>query len=237
MIILSIETATMLGGVALLHTEEGLIAERRMNVKSTHSERLMPEMKDMIELAGLSVADLGAVAVSIGPGAFTGLRIGLATAKGLAMSQGLKLAPVPTLEAMAFCLPGMGAPVCTMLDARKGEVYAALYDTSSGMPRELIAPSALKAHVFAERIKENPNKHDKVLFMGQGALVYQDDIASVLGEAASIAPAHLMVPSPSAVASLGAVILKRGGLPDPVGLAPMYFRKSEAELKEPKGGK
>lgn len=230
--ILAIETATMLGGVALMDDDLGLVAERRLNVKSTHSERLMPELSGMLELCGVSVSGLDAVAVSIGPGAFTGLRIGLAAAKGLAMSAGIKLVPVPTLEALALCLPLMDRPVCTMLDARRGQVYAALYNTSGGTPTEIMPPCAIRAGAFASRISGMSgigNAHD-VVFIGQGATVYREEITSNFKGKASFAPPNLNVPSPASVAALGLSLLRAGGLPDPIALGPLYIRKSEAEL-------
>jgi len=225
--ILAIETATMLGGLALLDSDEGLIAERRLNIKSTHSERLMPELQAMLALAGLKAGDLDAVAVSIGPGGFTGLRVGLSAAKGLCFSAGLSLVPVPTLHAMAHCLPYMSIPVCPMLDARRSEVYAGLFNTSGGSPEALINPQALRAQDFATGL----TGHDEVIFLGQGALVYRDAIEAAFEGKALYPQPHLMVPSPASVASLGLAILKAGGLPDPISMAPAYLRRSEAEIK------
>jgi tRNA threonylcarbamoyladenosine biosynthesis protein TsaB len=225
--ILAIETATMLGGLALMDSEEGLIAERRLNIRSTHSERLMPELEAMLDISGIRVSDLGAVAVSIGPGGFTGLRVGLSAAKGLCFSAGLKLAPVPTLEAIALCLPCSTVPVCPMMDARRGEVYTGLYSTASGIPKELIAPQAVKAKDFADSLKG----HEEIVLLGQGALVYREDIEAAFKGKAHYPPLHLMVPSPASVASLGLRILEAGDLPDPISLAPRYLRRSEAEIK------
>lgn len=225
--ILAIETSTMLGGLAIIDSDLGLIAERRLNVKSTHSERLMPELQDMLRIAGMDIEQLDAVAVSIGPGAFTGLRIGLAAAKGLAFSAGLTLVPVPTLEAMAYCLPHCAAPVAPMLDARKKQVYAALYDTSGVRPIALDSPRATEAGTFAAGL----NQHKSIAFIGQGAKAYRAVIGQHYTGQAIFAPAHLMVPSPAAVAALGLIILKQDQLPDPIRLGPLYLRKSEAELK------
>ena len=225
--ILAIETATMLGGVALMDSGEGLMAERRINVRSTHSESLMPELEAMLRLAGVEARELDAVAVSIGPGAFTGLRIGLSAAKGLCFSAGLSLVPVPTLEAMAYCLPYSGIPVCPMLDARKREVYAGLFSTESGWPEALLRPAAKKAGDFAAGIEG----HERVIFLGQGALAYAEDIRRSFSGEALFAPWHLMAPSPASVAAMGLQLLDAGDLPDPICLTPAYLRSSEAELK------
>ena len=227
MIILAIETATMLGGLALMDSQEGLIAERRLNIRGTHSEHLMPELKAMLEMAGLGTGDLGAVAVSIGPGGFTGLRVGLSAAKGLCFSTGLRIVPVPTLEAMAYCLPCSDIPVCPMMDARRGEVYTGLYSTRGGIPEELTAPQALKAKVFASAL----SGHKEIIFLGQGALVYRNEIAEAFNGKAIYPPPHLMVPSPASVASLGLKLFEEGNLPEPITLVPGYLRRSEAEIK------
>jgi len=225
--ILSIETSTMLGGLAVMDSESGLIAERRLNIRSTHSEKLMPELSGMLELAGLKIRDLDAVAVSIGPGGFTGLRVGLSAAKGLCFSSGLKLVPVPTLDAIAHCLPYLSIPVCPMLDARRSEVYAGLFSTSEGIPQTLIAPQAVQASDFASGI----TGYDEVVFLGQGALVYSEAIGRVFSGRALYGPDHIMVPSPASVASLGLKILEAGDLPDLISVVPAYLRRSEAELK------
>lgn len=227
MIILAIETSTMLGGLALMDSDEGLLAERRLNIRSTHSERLMPELKAMMELSGLSAKDLGAVAVSIGPGGFTGLRVGLSAAKGLCYGTGIKIVPVPTLEAMAHCLPYSKTPICPMMDARRGEVYTGLYSTESGEPKEIVAPRAIMAGEFIASLKG----HEEIIVLGQGATVYREEVEKTFSGTVNYPPAHIMVPSPSAVASLGIRLLETGELWDPISLVPMYLRKSEAEIK------
>ena len=125
--ILAIETSTMLGGIAIADDSAGLIAEVRLNVKSTHSERLMTEINHVLQQSGLTVDDIDIFGVAIGPGSFTGLRIGLSTAKGFSYATGKPIVSVPTLEAFAWNFPYCRHPVCIMLDARKGEVYAALF--------------------------------------------------------------------------------------------------------------
>ena len=125
--ILAIETSTMLGGIAVADDSAGLIAEVRLNVKSTHSERLMTEIDHVLQQSGLTAHDIDIFGVAIGPGSFTGLRIGLSTAKGFSYATGKPIVSVPTLEAFAWNFPYCMHPVCIMLDARKGEVYAALF--------------------------------------------------------------------------------------------------------------
>ena len=124
--LLALETATLAGGAALL--DDGrLVGESRLNIALTHSERLMAVVDRLLQDCGWEISSLRGLAVSIGPGSFTGLRVGAATAKGLALALDLPIAPVPTLDALAATLPFADAPVCPLLDARKGEIYCSLY--------------------------------------------------------------------------------------------------------------
>jgi len=126
MLILGIETATMTGGLALLN-EERLISEYTLNVRTTHTARLMPALDRVLKDSSVDKSEIGGIAISIGPGSFTGLRIGLATAKGLALGLGVPLVGVPTLDALARNIPFAMYQICPMLDAKKKEVYYSLF--------------------------------------------------------------------------------------------------------------
>ena len=134
--ILAIDTSTMLGGIAIMD-DLTLIAETRLNVKSTHSERLMTEIEHCLKQSSLKISDIDVFAVAIGPGSFTGLRIGLSAVKGLSYATGKPIVSVPTLDALALNFPYSRYPVCTMLDARKKEVYAALFKWEDDNKTEL----------------------------------------------------------------------------------------------------
>ncbi|GAB4389189.1 MAG: tRNA (adenosine(37)-N6)-threonylcarbamoyltransferase complex dimerization subunit type 1 TsaB [Thermodesulfovibrionales bacterium] len=227
--VLAVETSTMMGGVAIVDDREGLVVESRLSVKAAHSARLMPELDRALRAAGLGLGDINALAVSAGPGSFTGLRIGLATVKGLAFSTGLPVVAVPTLEAFAWCFPQSPHPVCPMLDARKKEVYAGVFAWEGGDLARLVAETNIRAADLARMVEDRPG----VLFAGQGAVIYQDEIRAVLGERALFAPPHLMAPMPSAVALVGLARALAGEFSDPRSLGPVYIRKSEAESKAP----
>src|SRR2546428_8438510 len=124
--LLAVESATLSGGFGLLDGDR-LLAEITLNIAIPHSERLMSAVDRLLADCGLAPSDLEGLAVSVGPGSFTGLRVGLATVKGLAMALDLPVAAVPTLDALAARLPFADAPVCPILDARKGEVYLSRY--------------------------------------------------------------------------------------------------------------
>lgn len=221
--ILGIETSTMLGGVAIAD-EKGLIAETRLNVKSTHSERLMATIDEQLRQSELVLCDIDAFAVASGPGSFTGLRIGLSTAKGLCYATGKPLVMVPTLEAFARSFAFSRHPVCVMLDARRGEVYAAVFQWDGGFIKLLDEVSAAPEDLFR-------NVDSPVVLAGEGAVVYRERLVAVLGERAIFAPLVTMVPSPANVAMLGLEKALQGEFTDALAAEPFYIRKSEAEVK------
>ncbi len=215
--VLAIDTSTLAGGVALLDGAH-LIAEYLLDVRVTHSERLLPAIDRMLGDAGWPAATLEGLAVAVGPGSFTGLRIGLAAAKGLAFALDVPIAAIPTLDALAASLPFAGLPVCPVLDARKGEVYACRYRwDGAAMRREweflAIAPDAL-----AQRLTE------PTILLGDAATL-------VRSPQARLAPPHVRRPAAAAVAVLGAARLAAGEHVTARELAPIYLRPPEAELR------
>lgn len=215
----------MLGGIAIADDSRGLIAEARLNVKTTHSERLMTVVGQVVEQSGLQLAEIDIFAVASGPGSFTGLRIGLSTVKGLAYATGRPIVTVPTLEAFAWNLAWSRYPVCVMLDARRGEVYTALYRWEGQTFLREIGEASLNPGELLGRLEGT------ILFAGEGALVYRELIISALGSRAVFAPPDKMVPSPANVAMLGLARAAAGTLTDPFGAMPLYIRKAEAEVK------
>ena len=241
--ILAIETSTMLGGIAVADDSAGLIAEVRLNVKSTHSERLMTEINHVLQQSGLAAHDIDIFGVAIGPGSFTGLRIGLSTAKGFSYATGKPIVSVPTLEAFAWNFPYCRHPVCIMLDARKGEVYAALFQWAGNGFTRLMSEVSVKAEKLMEEItsgippltsttagKEGFGE-ERIVFAGEGALLYRNKIEAMIGEKAVFAPVEKMIPSPANIASIGIQKALRDEFCEPVSLVPIYIRRSEAEIK------
>jgi len=215
--LLAVETSTLAGGVALLDGDR-VIGEYLLDVRLTHSERLMPAIDRLLGGAGWTPAVLEGLAVAVGPGSFTGLRIGLSAVKGLAWALSVSVAAVPTLDAMAASLPFAALPVCPVLGARKGEVYCSLYRwDGAGMCREwdylAITPESL-----AERLTE------PTILLGDGA-------ASIATRHARLAPPHRRTPSAAAVGVLGLERFRTGEIVSATELLPFYLRPSEAELK------
>lgn len=215
----------MLGGVAVLDGVGGLIAEIRLNVKTTHSERLMTAISQVLAQAGLDLAEIDVFAVASGPGSFTGLRIGMSTVKGLSYSTGRPMVTVPTLEAFAWNFPFSMHPVCLMLDARRGEVYSALFRWKDDCYVREIEETSIHPEKMLARLDGD------VLFAGEGVTLYMDIIREKLGQRAWVAPPDKMVPAPSAIAMLGLRKALAGELTDPMDAVPFYIRRSEAEVK------
>lgn len=225
--LLAIETSTVTGAVALLETGR-VVAESRVSIAVTHGERLMAAIDGVLRSARWELADVQAFAVALGPGSFTGLRIGLSTVKGLAFATGKPVVGVPTLDALAWRLPYCAYPVCPVLDARKNEVYAALYRTREGWLELLEAPRAVPPATLAEELRDATE--GPLVFVGDAVLPFGTVFVEVLGPRALLAPADLRLPSAVTVGELGASALARGEPADPADLVPLYVRPSEAEL-------
>jgi tRNA threonylcarbamoyladenosine biosynthesis protein TsaB len=214
---MALETSTLAGGVALLDGER-VIGESLLDVRVTHSERLMPAIDRLLREAGWTAATLEGLAVAVGPGSFTGLRIGLSAVKGLAWALGLAVAAVPTLDALAAGLPFAAHPVCPVLDARKNEVYASLYRWDGVTMRRQWDYLALAPEALASRLTE------PTILLGDGAHF-------VVSRHARMAPPHRRLPSASAVGVLGLARFRAGDVVSAGELSPFYLRSSEAELK------
>jgi len=223
MYILGIETATRTGGVAIV-SEDGVLAEYTLNIEVTHSERLMSTVDRVFKDTGLRMASIDGFGVSIGPGSFTGLRIGLSTVKGLAFTTGKPVAAVPTLKALAWNTPHARYPVCPLLDARKKEVYAALYRYDGQELTQDLPETVTPLSELADRIA------GEVLFTGEGARLFAADIDRLFAGRAHFAPRSATVPSAASIAEIALDMISVGRQTGPDGLSPMYIRRPEAEL-------
>jgi len=221
--LLAVDTSTQSCGVAVVDGE-GLLSESLFASRQTHSRHLLGMVEETLARTGLALLDLDGFAVTRGPGSFTGLRIGMSVVKGLAEVAGKPVAGISTLEALARGAVLAGKPVLAMLDARKGEVYAALYKPDGkGGVTELLPPEAVCPDVLLRRIDA------EVLCIGTGARAYAASIGEVLGEQALCAPEYDTI-RPGVVASLALEAFSRGEATEAAALSPLYLRKSDAEI-------
>jgi tRNA threonylcarbamoyladenosine biosynthesis protein TsaB len=222
--ILAIDTSTRVGSIALV---EGplLKAQNILDIRATHNQRLLPGIERILTDAGWSLHDLDGFAVSLGPGSFTGLRIGLSIVKGLAWATGKPLVGVPTLDGLAANVSFVPYMICPILDARKGEIYAALYrQGDEGIPERLTSYMAIKPEEMLALISET------TVIIGDGLLSHGDYLRRELGNLLVLAPPHLSVIHASSLAWLGWHRLRSGEFEDVSSCTPLYVRPSEAEL-------
>ncbi len=226
MITLGIETATPVCSVGLADGATILSVETAPPGRQ-HAERLLPMVEVALKSAGLVHQDVGGLAVSAGPGSFTGLRIGLSTAKGIALAADLPLALVSTLEGLASRLiGGERQRVCPMLDARRGLVYAGIYEVSRDGVAVIVADRAMAFDRVIEEMIE------PMVFLGEGATKFEEELTAV--EGATVAPRELCDPDGGTIARLGALQIEAGQIVDVDQAEPNYCRASQAERERAK---
>lgn len=227
---LSIETSDYVGGVAFIRDSRP-VAEVGLASKETQSRRLMVTIKWLMQRLGAEWSDIDLLAVSLGPGSFTGLRIGLSTAKGLAFALGIPLIGIPTLDALAsHVIACKGDLVCPLLDARKSQIYTALYQNISSGELKKISPYLA---IFPEELEALVPYGQRVLLLGGGLLLYKDIFVHRLGDRAVIVPGHMAHVRAASVGILAELRWQKDKRPDDFKtLKPIYARISEAEAKK-----
>ena len=225
MLIFGIDTCCMAATAALVD-ERVLVAQTVINHKKTHSQMMMPQVEEMFNLSGIDPKSVDAFAAAVGPGSFTGVRIGVATAKAMAQAADKPCIAVSTLEALAYPVKffdGIAAPI---LDARRNQVYNALFDCGkSGMTR-LCDDRAL---ALDELLSELKAMDKDVIFTGDGTIVFEEEIRKTLGNRAYFAPRLLKMNLAGAVAEIGAERFSKGETISCNELVPEYVRLSQAE--------
>ncbi len=223
--ILGIESAAQVASVALV-TDEAIKAEYTVDFKKTHSQTLLPMIDEIVRMTQTDLSEIDAIAVSAGPGSFTGLRIGSATAKGLGLALNKPLVSVPTLAAMAYQCWGYETYICPIMDARRGQVYTACYYfDENGQMQTVTEPQILMMDEWLPILKDMAKK---VVFTGDGVPVFKKKIQEVLPESL-FAPAHMGRQRAAAVAVLGGEMYKSGIEETAAQHVPCYLRKSQAE--------
>lgn len=207
--------------------EDGrMLAHNFIHTRLTHSQTLLPMIDAMLTNAQIPLTEIGAFAVNAGPGSFTGIRIGVATVKGLAMVSGAPCVPVSTLEAMAWQLEGLAdAAVCAAMDARCGQVYQAFFQVSGQGVSRLCQDRALPLERLSETIKILGKN---IIFVGDGADLCYNTVKDA-GLQVQIAPPQWRFQQACGVARCAARMLEQGKGVSPDALAPVYLRPSQAE--------
>ena len=230
--ILGIESASLTASVAIVDGDM-LLAEYTVNYKKTHSQTLLPMIDEIVTMTETDKQSIDAIAISGGPGSFTGLRIGSATAKGLGQALGKPLVAVPTLDAMAYQIFGARSLICPLMDARRNQVYTGIYRNETVF--QVVKPSCAVA--MEEMLEELNAMGEPVIFLGDGVPVQAERIRASAKFPFSFVPAHLSRQKAGAVAVLGGIYFERGQVQTAAEHAPEYLRVSQAEreLKEKKG--
>lgn len=242
--ILALDSSGLVASVALTE-DDNLIAEYTVQYKKTHSQTLLPMLDEIRNMVELDLATVDAIAVAAGPGSFTGLRIGSATAKGLAFAMGKPIVPVPTLEGLAYQMYGTDALVCPIMDARRNQVYTGIYEFipngggsddcregglaygNGGYDMNVIQEQC--AVSFDEVAQKLNSLARRVVFVGDGIPVFQERMKEILRIPYTLAPAHRNRQSAACIAALGGVYYGQGKFVDGADYVPEYLRAPQAE--------
>ena len=198
----------------------------RNRQKLTHSQTLLPMLNEVIKRTSFEMEDIDAIAVAKGPGSFTGLRIGAATAKGLGLALNKPIVPVPTVDGLAYQLFGTSKIICPMMDARRKQVYTGFYRFEGGEMKVLKEQCAQSVEDTLDQLRKY---NEPVIFLGDGVPVYHDEIMEKMGESAIFAPAHANRQRAAAVGALAQVYFAQGIYESADEFVPDYLRKSQAE--------
>ncbi|MGF7146050.1 tRNA threonylcarbamoyladenosine biosynthesis protein TsaB [Anaerotaenia torta] len=223
--ILALDSSGLVASVAVV-TEEATLAEYTVNYKKTHSQTLLPMLDEAVKMIELDLAEVDAIAVAAGPGSFTGLRIGSATAKGLGLALKKPIIPVPTLEGLAYNLYGTDKIICPLMDARRNQVYTGLY-RFCGSEFQVRRDGA--ALVLEELLEELNEAGREVIFLGDGAAVYREQLLEGLRIPYSFAPVHLNRQRAAAIGARGLELYQNNICEDAAAHEPVYLRVSQAE--------
>lgn len=222
MIVLSIDSSSKVATAALLNNDE-VLGEYVLNNKREHSVLLMPMIENLLKDCNLTVNDIDGYVVSKGPGSFTGLRIGMATIKGLSFGSSKPYISISTLDALAYSLINFKGIICPIMDALRENVYTGLYKNSNGQLKSIIEPTPMDIDELVATLKE---QNEDVIFTGDAVSKHKDYIEEHLPKA-QFAPNHLSIIRASSLGELGLNLLKDGKCDDP-NSAPIYLKQPQA---------
>ncbi|MCR5837914.1 MAG: tRNA (adenosine(37)-N6)-threonylcarbamoyltransferase complex dimerization subunit type 1 TsaB [Lachnospiraceae bacterium] len=223
--ILAIDSSSMVASVAIAD-EKITIAEYTINSKKTHSQTLLPMIEDMFEKSEIPKSEIDYIAVAGGPGSFTGLRIGCATAKGLGLAWDKPLVKIPTMDAIAYGVFGVEGVVCSMMDARREQVYAGLYRFVDNEMQTIMEQKPVEVRELIEQLNA---MGEKVTFAGDGIEVYESIIKEAVTTDYVFAPTHTNRNRAAALAALAVKYIEKNKVISAAELVPDYLRVSQAE--------
>ena len=223
--ILAIESSSLVASVAIAD-EYKIISEYTVNQNKTHSQTLLPMIDEIIKMTQINKEDIEAIAISGGPGSFTGLRIGSATAKGLALAWNIPIINVPTVDAMAYSIQFTNMIICPIMDARRNQVYTGIYKNKNGKLEILMEQSALELDRLLDILKQ---QNEPIIFLGDGVPVYSEQIDEKFNNEHYYAKACSNRQRAGVLATLAYEYLKNGKLENCDEHVPNYLRISQAE--------
>ena len=233
--VICIDSSGLVASVAVVE-DDNLIAEYNVQYKKTHSQTLLPMLDEIKRMIDLDMTTVDAIAISRGPGSFTGLRIGSATAKGLCQALDIPIIEVGTLEGMALNLYGCPDLIVPIMDARRSQVYTGIYSFENYELKTYLDECALDIHELTDKVnKLAANTGKNVVFLGDGVPVFSDQIGQLVKSGFSYAPAHLNRQRASAFGYLAIEKLKKGETVPYAEHAPSYLRLSQAERERKEG--
>ena len=235
MYILAIETTGLKASVAIID-ENMRVWKAESDRKLSHLQNLIPLIGDLLEKSKLTLDDITHIAVSEGPGSFTGIRIGIATGKALAQALKLPMISVPTLKSFAWNVPDFDGLICPIFDARRDQVYAGAYFWQEGICKQAILDDAYFIDEFLNKIDEfDPKKDKQVLMMGDGIKVYKDALEDWKAKSCRKLIINDLSQDAESVAKLAYILYKDGKVKSYEQVKPVYLRKAEAERKLEQG--
>lgn len=223
--ILALDSSGLVASVAVVENDN-LLGEYTMNYKKTHSQTLLPMLDQVAGMMELDLNTIDVIAVSAGPGSFTGLRIGSATAKGLALALDKQIVSVPTVDAMAFNLWGTSEQICPLMDARRNQTYTGLYEFEGDEFKTILPQCVVMIDEIIARINESGRK---TIFLGDGIEVFREYITEHITVPYSFAPAMSNKQRAASVAVLGGRLYGEGKAEPAADHKPDYLRLSQAE--------
>lgn len=224
--ILGIDTSTKFCNLSLIEDEDIIIEYTINGLKKKHSSILVPAIEDLLKMIDLKMEEINGIAVSVGPGSFTGLRVGLAVAKGLSYTCSLPLLGITTLDAMAFPLKEIPYLICPLLESKKDEIYDAVFRGGDDLHRVM----DYKCEDIQSLLARLSPLKEKIIFLGDGIKKYREIIKEKIGKDVLFVDSQLNLPVATSIAFLGLNKLKKGEEDDVSTLSPFYLRKSGAEI-------